>query len=205
VFNAFGPLKLDFKLATKFAKRLWPDFVERVTDVLFEHSPSRRNPEYTHDRTAFDVVLLCKGSSGERAFIAIELKFSESMYEPIARLRPRYDELSAECGLFLEPAAPTLRAAPLQSLWREHMLAAAMRQRGLYDAGRFVFIAPAANRPAQQAARFYQRHLAENPLVPFEIIDLETIITTLGAAGAPEIASRLFERYADFSELERFI
>lgn len=205
VFNLFGPLKLDLKLATKLARRLWPDTVDRVTDVLFEHSPGRRDPAYLYDRTAFDVVLLCKNPTGQRTFIAIEVKFSETMYEPIARLRPRYDEVSAGCGLYLDPAALTLRAAPLQSLWREHMLSAAMLQRGLYDAGRFVFVAPAANRPAQQAARFYQRHLAKNPTVLFEIIDLETLITTIGSAGAPEIASNLFDRYANFSELDQFI
>ncbi len=205
VFNLFGPLKLDLTLATKVAQRLWPDTVSRVTDVLFEHSPSRRDPIFTDDRTAFDVLLQCQDRNGKNTFVAVEVKYSETMYEPAARLRSRYDELSSTSGLYREPGNAALRAVPLQSLWREHMLAAAMVQNDLYKSGRFVLIAPAANSPVQRAAETYRKQLADNPPIPFEAIALEKIIAVIRSVGAKKLADRLYERYVDFAGLDRFI
>jgi hypothetical protein len=59
------------------------------------------------------------------------------MTETPARLRRRYDELSTASGLFKDPDHPELRAAPLQQLWRQSLLASAMVMNGLYNAGRF--------------------------------------------------------------------
>ena len=127
------------------------------------------------------------------------------MFEPVARLRARYHELSEQSRLFIDPQSPELRIAPLQSLWREHMLSASMVQNKLYDTGRFVLIAPAANSPVHRAAATYRRHLVEDGCVSFDSITLETVIGAIGAAGERQFAERLFERYADFSELDRFI
>ena len=105
VFNILGPLKLDPRLATRVLRFLCPNLVHRVTDVLFEHSPARRHPGFTLDRTAFDAVFKCRTSDGRDSFIAIELKYSESMNEPPARVRPRYDELSRSSALYKIPTA----------------------------------------------------------------------------------------------------
>src|SRR3954453_1003486 len=54
-FNLFGPLKQRPALATATMRRLIPDLVADVTDILFEHSPGRGHPRFTADHTAFDV------------------------------------------------------------------------------------------------------------------------------------------------------
>lgn len=204
-FNLFGPLKLEPKLASFVARRLCPDFVSKATAVLFEHSPARRHPAFTNDRIAFDVLIKAQTIAGH-GFIAIEVKLTETMAESPARLRPRYDELSRTSGLFKDPDHPDLRAAPLQQLWRQHMLAAAMVQNGLYSAGRFMVVAPALNTRVWDAVAQFRSHLiTDDPVVTFDAITLESVISAIGKAGAKETASLLHERYVDFASLDTLI
>src|SRR5207247_3777076 len=114
--NFFGGMKLDLTLATETFRQIAPDFVDEITDVLFEHSPARWHPSFTNDGTAFDVLLKCTTTQQQSGFIAVELKYSESMREPPATMRPRYDELSRVSGLYKDPEHAALRANPLQSL-----------------------------------------------------------------------------------------
>ncbi|WP_347989981.1 hypothetical protein [Methylomonas sp. AM2-LC] len=116
----FGGLKLNYDKANQFFRHLFPDYLESVEGVYFEHSPGRGNPAFTDDNTAFDVFVTCNTVDGEKGFIAIEVKYSESMAEPLATLRPRYDELSQFVGVYNDPDHAALRTNPLQQLWREH-------------------------------------------------------------------------------------
>ena len=204
-FNFFGPMKLDLKLATAVAKRLCPDFVQKVTGVLFEHSPSRRDPAFTNDRTAFDVLLKIKTTSGQHGFVAIEFKFTETLTETPAKLRPRYDSLAKSSGLYEDPDSVALRGAPLQQLWRQHMLAAAMLENGLYSEGRFIVVAPSMNSHAWDAVSLYRHHLREDGPVSFDAIQLEAIVKAMKSAGAKETAAALHERYLDFEPLNGLI
>ena len=65
-------------------------------------------------------------AAGRNGFVAFEIKYSESMREPMPELKPRSAELSDASGLFTDPAAVALRTNPLQQLWREHLLAQSM-------------------------------------------------------------------------------
>jgi len=206
VFNVFGPLKLDLRLATRVMRSLCPDVVHRVNEVLFEHSPARGHPAFSHDRSAFDVLFKCRMTDGRHGFIAIELKYSESMGEPTARTRPRYDELSRQSQLYRDPDEPALRANPLQQFWRQHMLAHAMVERGLYSAGRFFVVAPLFNRPAQHAIQLYRQQLIDSPTtVSFDAAQLENVVAAIKRAGATEIAALLHERYCDYGPLDALI
>jgi hypothetical protein len=90
---------------------------------------------------------------GRNGFVAFEIKFSESMREPMPELKPRHAELSDASGLFTDPAATALRANPLQQFWREHLLAQSMIDNGLYDEGYLVTIAPGLNYHVQEGRR----------------------------------------------------
>src|SRR3546814_130874 len=97
-FNLFGGMKLDAKKADLFFQGLFPELVASVDGLFFEHSPGRGNPAFTEDNTAFDVFVTCTTSNGQKGFIAIEVKYSETMTEPAATLRPRYEALSNQIG-----------------------------------------------------------------------------------------------------------
>jgi hypothetical protein len=137
--------------------------------------------------------------TGRTGFVAFEIKYSESMREPMPELKPRYDELSDECGLFTDPAATALRTNPLQQLWREHLLAQSMLDHGLYDEGYLVVIASALNYRVQNAAEAYQAQLREpeDGKVRFVTLTLEDVIEVIRLSD-PAHAEALHRRYCDF-------
>lgn len=200
VFNLFGPLRLDLQLATAVVARIIPDFDGTVTQVLFEHSPSRGDPAFTDDYTAFDVLIRYQTSRGQRGFVAFEVKYSESGREPIHPPKARYQLLSRDVDLFVDPNSDKLRTLPLQQLWREHCLAQTMIENGLYEEGTFVLIAPELNEPLQRMGRAYAHHLKlpDEHHVGFSAVSLETFIEAIRVAGAEQHASALHRRYCDF-------
>ena len=205
--NLFGGLKLDMEKANLFFRQLLPDYVAQVNGIFFEHSPGRANPAFTDDNTAFDVFVTCTTPDGECAFIAIEVKYSETMSETPAALRPRYDELSSNAGVFKDHAVIALRGAPLQQLWREHMLSRAMLTNGSYSQGRFVVIHPSQNTCCVSAINAYKEHLTSSDPTEsgFQSVTLENCLEALILIGDDAAAKALHCRYIDFERVERAI
>jgi hypothetical protein len=208
VFNALGPLRLDLKLATVVLHAICPDLDDATADaVLFEHSPGRAVDDLTGDHTAWDAAIAYTRTSGAKGIVAIEMKYSESGWEPIKDLRQRYADLMSASGLFVDPTAPDLRKRPIQQLMREHVLLQAAIMRGDYAEGRFVVILPELNYPMQSACRRYAAHLA----VPVEgkagfgTVTLEAFIDALHAAGETTHAGALYGRYCDWSLIDEEI
>jgi lactoylglutathione lyase len=105
-----------------------------------------------------------------------------------------------------DPEHPALRANPLQSLWREQMLAQAMVMNGLYSSGRFILVAPKYNRNVQEAVRLYRHHLAPpDGAVEFDVISFDDMTASISRAGAADLARALHERYCDFSAVDGVI
>ena len=175
--------------------------------MLFEHSPGRGHPRYTADHTAFDVLLRCTTSQGRRAFVAIEVKYSEAPADIASLSRPRYDALSREAGVYRDPDAPALRCAtpPVEQFWREQLLVTAMLQTGDYDAGRLLVIAPALNAECQTAITRCRTELtSDDPAeTRFQAITLEDITTAMGCAGAHTVAERISDRYLNLEPVHR--
>lgn len=205
--NLLGPLKLDRDLAEAFVREIAPDLSGRVCSVSFEHSPGRGDPTFTADATAFDAFFVIRMEDGRRAFIGIEIKYSEICAEPEPRMRPRYDDLANASELFVDPEDPDLRRNPIQQCWRLHMLAQSMIDAGLYDAGRVFVIAPRLNDQVQRATARYQTHLASarSDKAGFVNLTLEEAIGALALAGAPDQARRLTARYVDLSPVHALI
>ncbi|HEV7326489.1 MAG TPA: hypothetical protein VGN91_15615 [Bosea sp. (in: a-proteobacteria)] len=200
-FNVFGLLKLDLAFASRVLAELCPDLQgATVRAVLFEHSPGRGDLAWTGDYSAFDVGLIYETATGSRGFVGIEMKYSESCQEPVPTPRPRYDELAQSVDLFVNPMDPALRTNPVQQLFRQHLLAAAMRLRGDFDETRFILVAPRLNGLVADAATNYQAKLkpADPSRVGFASISLEDTIAALAIAGEEDYAARLYRRYADF-------
>lgn len=205
-FNIFGFLKIRPKLASDVFRKLLPHFVDQVEDIIFEHSPGRREERFLHDGTAFDLAMRVVTPDGEPATVYIEVKYSESMEGPAARLRPRYDEVSRSSGLFVDPDSPMLRSLALEQLWREHMLAQLTVDQGITPRAMFIAIGPRLNRRVQAAFKVYENELIDEDdrddnRVAFKAITLETIFEAMHEAGAEEIARGLWHRYADFERV----
>jgi hypothetical protein len=205
--NLLGPLKLNRDLAEAFVREIAPDLAGRVCAVTFEHSPGRGDPTFTDDATAFDGFINLRLDDGRKAFIAIEVKYSETAGEPEPRMRPRYDDLSTTSELFVDAEDPALRRNPVQQFWRLHLLAQSMIDAGLYDAGRVVVIAPRLNDQVQRALVRYQQHLApiQAGKAGFLNLPLEDAVAALALAGAPDVARDLTTRYVDFRPVHALI
>ena len=203
VFNLFAPWVSALEQASCFLRETLPSFAGEATQVLFEHSPRRGSPLFTFDYTAFDALIRYVDSEGRRGFVAIEVKYAEGMREPVRERTPErvahYDTVSERCGLYTDHSSPVLRANPLQQLWREHMLAQSMIDKGLYDEGYFVFVSPELNYQTQSAAGLYANHLAlaSDGKVRFVNLPLEDAIETIRLCD-PVHADALYRRYCDF-------
>lgn len=206
-FNLFGDLKRDPEKASRVFRTLWPEFIDTVDAVLFEHSPGRGAARFTADYTAFDVVVLGKTSDGRRSFVAIEVKYTESMTEPPAPLRHRYDELSEGSGVFKDARSLCLRAMPLQQLWREHLLSRAMMIEGLYDVGLFVVAHPERNLQVGEAVTAYKKELAFEAQLEsgFGSVTIERLLEGRRADGDVAFADAFQARYLDIERVEKLI
>lgn len=206
VFNAFGPLALDTKLATAVFRQLLPEFVHSVERIAFEHSPGRRDERFLADRSAFDVAVYVTTPEGEAGIVYAEVKYSEELAGPVARWRDRYDQALKEVRLYKDPESALLRSAPLEQLMREHMLAQLSVDHCITSRAMFIGIAPRLNRRAHAAFRVYANELS--PVVPddpsrvrFQHFTLEMFIDAIDVAGDRETADQLWKRYCDFQRV----
>lgn len=205
-FNLFGPMALNLELASEVFRKLLPDFVNHVEGFIFEHSPGRREARFLHDGTAWDIAMRVITPDGEPGTVFIEVKYSEDMHGPAARLRDRYDEVSRKSGLFVDPDSPLLRSLGLEQLWREHMLAQLTVDQGITPRAMFIAIGPRLNRRVMAAFRVYEAELIpaddrDTNRVAFQALTLESIFEAMEAAGASDVARDLWHRYADFERI----
>ncbi len=204
VFNTFGLLKRDLRLATRFMAELLPGTFAEVTDILFETSPGRGDPRFTGDGTAFDLAILGRSPTGQRLYCAWELKYAESGYEGVPRFTGCFDPIAERSGLFVDPADPALKRNPVQQSFRQICLAQAILDNRLADRAMLLFVAPQLSHPAQGPAHAFTRHLKDprSGPVPFIPITLEQVFSAIAAAGLPDHARALHRRYTDFWLIE---
>ncbi len=204
-FNLFAPLRFDLEFAARVVRSLIPDIdLARVVEVWFEHSPGRSRPEFTEDRTAFDVAIVYERRDGQRGLLAIEQKYSEGTDAAVGEHRHRYGELARSSEMYKNPMHGVLRTGPCQQLFREHLLTVAATQGGAYAEARFVLIAPRHNHLIQQGAALYASMLTEPQpgSVPFINLELERVIEAIAWAGQLDYAQILYDRYCNWLKVD---
>lgn len=217
VFNLFGPLALDLDLASSVFSRLLPGVVQNVDRIQFETSPGRRDPRlnrrgegpFLGDRSAYDCAVHAIDSGGTRCIVYIEVKLAEMLdHGNVAKPRDRYAEASRQVRLYNDPDSLILRAAPIEQLWREGMLAQLAVDNGVTPRAVFLAIGPQLNSRVQAAFRIYQGELIdpegrEPGRVPFVPMTLETVVRAIADASAVDHAYALWDRYLDFERVYR--
>lgn len=200
-FNLFGELCLDLPLTSGVVGELTGGRFTEVCAINFEHSPGRRDPRYTADRSAFDVFLECRTATGGRGFLGIEVKYHENLLGPAGEHRARYDEIAKQMGCFALGAAGALRSAPLQQLWRDHLLAGITRVVDGYDEAAFVVLYPKDNTHVRDAISAYRTCLADT--TTFAAWTLEDIARRLLDLSAADWIGRFIDRYLTFEKIDR--
>jgi hypothetical protein len=127
-FNLFGPLASDLDLATRLMRPVLPDRLDRVLRVVIEFAPEPASA-YLADRTAFDAFVEYRRPDGKLGCLGIETKLSEP-FSPRHYDGPAYRRWMELPDSPFRPEAHTLvDAVPHKQLWRDHLLAIAMRAR----------------------------------------------------------------------------
>lgn len=175
-FNLFGELKLNLDKALQFFNLLYDNYFNSIDKIEFEYNPARRDSRLTGDRSAFDVFVEYTSVAGNKGFMGIEVKYSETLNEgantvndilnkqfcdePRTR-RDRYRELSE--GLFLTDDFETLEELPYFQIWRDHLLAVSMCKAfpEKYDEGLFLFLSPFSNRNCREGIENYVNLLSQ--------------------------------------------
>ena len=170
-FNLFGELKLNSDKAVQFFNILYGNYFKSIDKIEFEYNPARRDSRLTGDRSAFDVFVEYTSVVGNKGFIGIEVKYSETLNEgansvnnilnkqfcnePRTR-RDRYRELSQD--LFAETSYSELEQLPAFQIWRDHLLAVSMCKAfsEKYDEGLFLFLAPYSNEMCRKGVERYK-------------------------------------------------
>jgi hypothetical protein len=199
-FNLFAELQQDTGLATEILRSLDLQEISQVTSVQFEHSPGRRDPEYTGDRSAFDVFIEYRTKDGRSGFLGVEVKYHENLKGAPANLRDRYEEVAQEMGCFRDERLPDLRSQPLQQIWRDHLLACSVILHRDYDEGSFVFLYPEQNPHCHEAIREYRNCLVNDDC--FRAWTLESMLGAIRTHTRDPWARRVYERYLDFAKLD---
>ena len=199
-FNLFGELQQNLELASGVMEDLAPTRIAQVTDLRFEYSPGRGDPRYTDDRSAFDVYLEFMTPRNGTGFVGIEMKYSEDLGQRPARHRARHDEVASQMGCFKAKGLDELRTPPLEQVWRDHLLAGAMRIQDGFDDGFFALIYPKDNRSCGSAANRYRDCLRDSDT--FVVWNLEDIVASIQAHTDEAWIRELFDRYLDFGKLK---
>lgn len=199
-FNLFAELRVDLDLASRVFRRLWPGRVDVVSLVDFEYSPGRGSMLYTADRTAFDVYVEHTTPDGGRGFLGIEVKYHEALGEPPARHRPRYESLARQMRCFRTEALPALRRAPLEQIWRDHMLAGSIRlASSSWTSAVFVMLYPEDNAACASAVQQYRAALADE--TTFDARTLEQIVDAISAETDAPWVDAVRSRYLGWERL----
>lgn len=201
-FNLFAELKKDLRLATKVFHSLSPERIGEVVEIDFEHSPGIRNPEYTGDRSAFDVYVLYKTRGGGDGFAGIEVKYHENLNNPPAQIRQRYFDIATGMNCFKESALNRLQDKPLEQIWRDHLLVGSVLQADSFEDGFFVFLYPKDNHHCSQAVKDYKSCLTD--CNTFEGWTIEDVVSSIKQHTQEKWIDVLYDRYLDFAKVESF-
>jgi hypothetical protein len=168
-FNLFGELQHDLELATSVFQFLFPGKIDKVVEILFEHSPGRGDSRYLEDNTAFDCFIEYY-TNGNRGFIGIETKYHENMKgidrylfenpddSPSERIRKsKYLLPVSRSGIFNPETIDGLFEPTVGQILRDHLLSVVTKPD--YDEGFFVFLYPSQNYHCKEAVEKYIEHL----------------------------------------------
>ena len=203
-FNLFGPMALDLRLASKVVQELFPGTLAEVSAVRFEYAPARGDARFWGDSSAWDVLILGHTAAGVRGLIAIETKFTEryevSGGKPISE---QFQSMVPKTGLYRDSEAAGMMSPAHRQLIREHLMAQAVIDHGMVEAGWFAVVSPYGNHLARRAVEGYASLLQEpeGNSVPFSYRTVEEVLEALAGCGHEKYAQSLYERYLDFDRV----
>jgi hypothetical protein len=203
-FNLFGPLVRDRELARRVLLAIPGLDVADVVSVQLEYAPDPAH-EYLNDGTAFDAFVDYRRGDGSRAFFGIETKlvepFSQKYYDSSSHRR----WMESQRSPFLPEAASRVAAIHHNQLWRDHLLAIALRDhaRSPYAAGALMLVRHPGDASCTRIAEGY-RSLLRPADQTFIDMPLDRLVgyfrDALNHPDEREWLSRFETRYLDLAQ-----
>ncbi len=203
-FNLFGELRQNNLLATKIFTELFPNLsIERITNITFEHSPSRKDLKYTGDSSAFDVFIEYSTTSGQLSFFGIEVKYAEHLKDNPSSHKKRYEEISIESGFFDLSHLEKLKERPIQQIWRDHLLTLSLFISNQdYQRGDFIYLYPSENTECVKAIENYEKTFLPNKENYFKPLTIEKIVEVLKKNSTEIWINEFEDRYLNFNKIK---
>lgn len=208
-FNLFGEASLpENDVSRKQLAALFGVELQDLSEIIFEWSGARSHPDYTNDRTAFDVALFLIGPKGPRTAIGIETKYHEhstkekkpspSNPDAVARWDRQTEflvNIANRSQVFKDGWERDVLDTDLRQIWRDHLLALSMRQHPSRwtKETRYVLLYPEGNVSFRDAAERYADVLVKGD-TSFQAITIDKVIDAAFAHGG-ETAQRFRQRY----------
>lgn len=203
-FNLFGELATNLNLATSFFKEIFPNKINRVVKILFEHSKWREDKKFTGDKSAFDVFVEYE-QDNKKGFIGIEVKYAESLREEDTATsqrifkahEPQYLQWTTDKEIFKQGSIELLSKPPPCQIWRDHLLAISVLGNKVFDEGIFIFLYPKENTQCEHGVEMYKKLLTSNNAdkTKFYPMYLNDYINTLSCLIKANWTTELKNRY----------
>jgi hypothetical protein len=202
-FNLFGELKTNRLLATNIFKELYPNLeIVEITNIEFEHSPSRKDLKYTGDSSAFDVFIEYSTKYKKLSFLGIEVKYAENLKDKPSSHKDRYEEISEESGFFDLSQLEKLKEKPIQQIWRDHLLTLSLFISNKdYLRGDFIYLYPFDNTECVNAIEEYKRTFLPNKENYFKPLTIEKIVGILEEKSTEKWITEFKDRYLNFEKI----
>ena len=183
-FNLLGPMRAHPTAAAALLSTVSGLQISEIEAIEVEWTPQGAHP--LGDRTAFDGWVSYRRRDGQRGFLGIETKYTEP-FSQRAYDKPRYRVLTEHPDAGFKPnAANHLIHPATNQLWRNSLLAVAIRNEGHYAEGRVCVIHLRDDPHVERAIdTFSQWHHTPSDLI--RAISLEDI--AYAAADRPPLAA----------------
>lgn len=185
-FNLFGPLVGDLDLAARCLRQILDTPIEAVERVELEWAPQPAE-HYLADRTSFDAFIEYRRPDGRLGFLGIETKLTEA-FSGTHYDRAEYRRwMASPSSPWLPTAAGEVDAVRHNQLWRDHLLAIALRDRpgSSYAEGGFALVRHPGDTACAQVVAGY-RSLLRPQDASFRDLPLDRLVGAFDAAASTE-------------------
>ncbi|MEO8183597.1 MAG: hypothetical protein ABI895_32600 [Deltaproteobacteria bacterium] len=161
-FNLFGPLVRDLALATQVFQTVPELEVDRVLAVKLEFAPVPVE-EYLADGTSFDAYVDYAHRDGSCAFVGIETKLTDGFSRKLCDTPAYRRWMQGPRAPWRPEAASRVTDVEHNQLWRDHLLAIAMRDHPTqrYGHGALMLVRHPLDDSGAAIARGYRQLLRE--------------------------------------------
>jgi hypothetical protein len=162
-FNLFGPLVHDLELATQVFQAVPELEVDRVLAVKLEFAPVPTE-EYLADGTSFDAYVEYAHRDGSLAFVGIETKLTDGFSRKVCDKLAYRRWMQGPRAPWRPGAASSVANVEHNQLWRDHLLAIAMRDHSAqrYGHGALMLVRHPLDSSGAAIARGYHQLLCES-------------------------------------------